>query len=227
MSSGQQSVAAEKGTPPGLATDLNWYPYLSPVEDDTDVTLVINARLPARFSYFSFSNFADVSHSGSASFLRSEQNLRWSVSENLPIDLNLQALLVAGDSNDALQLGIGWRASDTVALKQFFDRLNLTYRMTIHFKRFSSADNSVWQMEHFFRLTIPGISDRLYLSGFVDKTFNLGLPESFPKNPVVAEVQLGFRLVDRLYAVTEYRNNDFRLSEKQNWAVGVEYKFRW
>lgn len=220
-------MAADQGTPPKLAVDLNWYPYLSPVENDADISIVINAPLPRRFSYFSFMNFSSLSHSGTASFDRSEQNLRWSISENLPLDLNLQALLVGGDASDALQLGIGWRASDTTALKNFFGRLNLRYRLTLHFKRFTSADDSVWQMEHFFRLTFPGISDRLYLSGFVDQTFDIDLPDTYRKNPIVAEVQLGFRIYDRLYAVTEFRNNDFRPSESQNLAVGVEYKFRW
>ena len=210
-----------------LAIDVNLYPYLDRVSSDTDLTVNINASLPGRFSYFSYMNFRGVTHSGSVAFNRSEQNLRWSLSDKLPIDLNLQAILIEGDGNDVLQLGVGWRASDTRFLKSFFDRLNLSYRLTFHLKRFTSGDDSAWQMEHFFRMSFPGISERLYLSGFLDQTFDLDLPDTFPRNPIVSEVQLGFRLFDRFYAITEYRINEFRLSEKYNLALGVEYKFRW
>ena len=34
------------------------------------------------------------------------------------------------------------------------------------------------------------------------------------------------RLLDRFYAVTEYRINIYRVSREQNLAVGIEYKFR-
>ena len=221
------SGAAEKAEPPRLAIDVNLYPYLDRVGDDTDLTVTINAPLPGRFSYFSYLNFSGVIDKRAAEFDRSEQNLRWSLSDNLPIDLNLQAILVGGDGNDLLQLGVGWRVNDTRFLKPVFDRLNLRYRLTFQLKRFSSDDNKAWQMEHFFWMTFPGISDRLYLSGFLDQTFNLDLPDALPRNPIVTEVQLGLRLFDRFYAVTEYRINEFRISEDHNLAVGVEYKFRW
>ena len=105
------SGAAEKAEPPRLAIDVNLYPYLDRVGDDTDLTVTINAPLPGRFSYFSYLNFSGVIDKRAAEFDRSEQNLRWSLSDNLPIDLNLQAILVGGDGNDLLQLGVGWRVN--------------------------------------------------------------------------------------------------------------------
>lgn len=221
------SFAAEKPPPANLAVDVNLYPYMNRVDNDTDLTVTISAPLPGRFSYFSYLNFRGVFEGPESGFFRSEQNLRWNIVEDSPIDLNVQAVLVDGDNNDALQLGVSWRLHDTQFMKKYFERLHLKYRLSIHLKRYTSGDDSVWQMEHFFRMTFPGISDRLYLSGFLDQSFDLDVPDALPKHPIVTEVQFGMRLFDRFYAVTEYRKTDFRLGEERNLAVGIEYKFRW
>ena len=221
------ALAADKPPARKLALDLSLYPYLDRVKNDTDLTVLVNAKLPARFSYFGFMNLRGVITDGDVVFNRSEQNLRWGLSENLPIDINFQALLIDGGANDFSQIGFSWRVSDTGFLKGVFERLNLSYRMNVYLKRFSFADDDAWQMEHFFRLTFPGISERLYLIGFLDQTFNIDLPAAFPRRPIVSEVQLGARIFDRFYAVTEYRINEFRISEKYNLAIGIEYKFRW
>lgn len=220
------AFATDKPAPPKLAIDVILYPYQHKVDDDTDLSLTINAPLPARFSYFSFLNLRGVIGDGGITLNRTEQNLRWALAENFPVDLNLQAIIIEGAGNDVWQLGLGWRLDDTPYLKSFFDRINLSYRLTLHFKRFSSGDDTVWQMEHYFRMTFPWISERLYLSGFLDQTFDRDLPDAFPKNPIVTEIQLGVRLFDRFYAVTEYRINENRLSREHNLAAGVEYKFR-
>ena len=107
------SVHAQEGGPPKLAVDFSLYPYLHTIKDDVDFTITTNAALPGRFSYFSYINMKGVVSSGSAVFDRSEQNLRYSVSEKLPLDLNFQGVLVHGDGNDFYQLGIGWRIHDT------------------------------------------------------------------------------------------------------------------
>ena len=105
--------------------------------------------------------------------------------------------------------------------------MNLVYRLTFHVKRFSSTDADAWQMEHFFRMTFPGLSDRLYLTGFLDQTFGLDAVEGRPSKPIVSEVQLGWRVYKGLHAVAEYRINEFRLENEENLAIGVEYQFRW
>ena len=220
-------LAAEGQRPPRLAINVNLYPYLNRIKNDTDLTATINAARPGRFSYFSFTNYRGVFSSGDVRFDRTEQNLRWNISENVPIDLNLQAVMFGGDRDDHVQFGIGWRLNDTAFLKSFFDKLNLSYRLTFHLTQFSTAEKNFWQMEHWFRMTFPGISDRLYLSGFLDQTFGLERSDILPRHPIVAEIQLGMRLFDRFYAVTEYRNNDRRSAEPHNAAVGVKYKFRW
>ena len=201
------------------------YPYLDRVENDTDLTMTINwRRLPGRFSYFSFMNFTGALSGDDLRFSRSEQNLRWSISDKLPIDLNLQAILVDGSGNDLTQLGVGWRVHHTPGISDLFRRMGLTYRMTWQFKRFTSGDDSAWQLEHFFKWRIPGTDRRLYISGFVDQTFDLNLPDVFPGTPIVAEVQGGFRLFGEFYVVAEYRVNEFRLGDEHNIAAGFEYK---
>lgn len=144
-------------------------------------------------------------------FVRSEQNLRFTLTDKLPIDLNFQGVLVRGEGNDFYQLGVGWSVHNTPGLRNLF-------------KRFESGDDDAWQMEHFSRMNL---TERLYLSGFVDQTFGLDTSGPLPSTPVVAEVQLGVRLYDRFYAIAEYRKNEFRMGSEENVAVGVEYKFRW
>jgi hypothetical protein len=227
LTMGSPVLGADAPETSKLAFEVSLYPYMNPVKTDTDLSATVTAPLPGRFSYFSFFNVRHVLSAGDVAFDRTEQNLRFSISDTVPIDLNLQAVLVAGDADDHLQLGIGWRLNDTVWLKDFFEKLNLTYRLTFHLTQLSTAEPSFWQMEHNFRMTFPAISDRLYLSGFLDQTFGLEQTGNLPRHPIVTEVQLGLRLFARLYAVTEYRINDYRTAEPHNIGMGFEYKFRW
>jgi len=223
---GVVSANAAEG-PPRFTVDTSLYPYLDPVDNDTDLTVAINARFPARFSYFSYMNFRGVVSDGDLEFTRSEQNLRWALTDKLPLDLNVQAIIVDGSGNDLTQLGIGWRVHHTPGLKELLSRINLIYRVSFHLKRFSSDNDDAWQMEHYFKLRFPGVSDRLYLSGFLDQTFNLDLPDEFPESPIVTEIQGGIRIWRDFYAVVEYRRNDFRLGDETNLAAGIEYQFAW
>lgn len=212
---------------PLVSIDTNLYPYQSQIDNDTDLTFISNARFPARSSYFSFVSFRGATTSDAFDFSRSEQNIRWAVSPNLPLDLNFQAVLVDGAGNDFTQLGIGWRVHNTPGLSEFFKRINLIYRITFQLKRFGSSDNKVWQTEQYFKMKFPGLSERLYLSGFIDQTFDLDHSAALPKNPVVMEVQAGVRLWKNFYGVAEYRVNDFRLGNEYNLSAGIEYKHAW
>ena len=212
---------------PRLRIDTNIYPYQSQVDNDTDLTFITNAHLPARFSYFSYVNFRGLTTGGSFEFFRSEQTLRWSINDHLPLDLSFQGVLIDGRGNDFSQLGVSWRVHDSPGLSDFFDRINLIYRVTFQVKRFGSADDGAWQIEQYFKLRFPGISKRLYLSGFIDKNFDLEVGDSVPANPVVLEVQGGVRFWKDFYAVAEYRKNEFRVGNESNLSVGVEYKFAW
>jgi len=64
------------------------------------------------------------------------------------------------------------------------------------------------------------------MSGFIDQTFGQDLPDTMPSSPIIAEVQFGARVWKDFYAVAEYRNNQRRVGNEENFAVGIEYKFR-
>ena len=213
--------------PPRFSLDTSLYPYLDRIETDTDLTLTANARFPARISYFGYVNVKGVVSDGDVDFVRSEQTVRWRMSADLPLDLSAQAVLVDGSGNDFTQLGVSWRLHDTPGFAALFDRINLIYRLTFQLKRFSNSNDKGWQMEHFFRMRFPGVSDRLYLSGFLDQTFDLRRPAAFPESPIVTEIQAGARIWKDFYVITEYRVNQFRLGNEHNLAAGIEYKYAW
>jgi hypothetical protein len=218
------SLVSAEGRP-RLTIYTNLYPYQSQIDNDTDLTFITNARLPARFSYFSYVNFRGLISDSSFEFARSEQTLRWAIADTLPIDLSVQGVFVSGPGNDFTQLGISWRAHNTPGLAGFLKRINLIYRLTFQPKRFGSSDDNAWQTEQYFKMTFPGLSERLYLSGFVDQTFNLAVSDALPKNPIVAEVQGGVRIWKQVYVVGEYRRNDFRVGHENNFAAGIEFKY--
>jgi hypothetical protein len=221
------TAQAQDSRPSKLFIDTSLYPYLSSVDNDVDATVTARAILPGRFSYFGYANMKGVVTDGSAVFDRSEQNLRYSITEKLPLDLNLQGVFAKGDGNDFYQVGVGWRVNDTSRWSDFFDRNNLIYRLTVQLKQFNTGASGVWAVEHWFLWRMNKISDRLYLNGFIDQTFGQGLPESMPSSPIVAELQLGARVWKDFYAVAEYRINQRRVGDEENLAIGIEYKARW
>jgi hypothetical protein len=209
---------------------FNLYPYMSDVDSDNSLTINAAAQLNHRFSYFSLTNFSNQAGEGELEDTENfytEQNIRWQVSPNSPLDLTLQMNFRSGVDNDRHRLGVRWRLNNTSAIKSVFDAIHLLWSINFHPIQFDNEDSDVWQIEHSFRLTAPYLRDRLYLAGFIDHTFNEDLPSGFPDNPVVSETQLGFRLIENLYVITEYRINQYRRADVNNLAVGIEYKIRW
>lgn len=219
-------VAADSDT--GLTLlDINVYPYLSETNSDNYLTVNLAAKLPHRFSYFSLTNVGRLERGGGLSdklTLYTEQNIRWKISDTSPLDLTAQLNFRTGSENDRYRLGIRWRLNDTPGISDLFAKLNLKYSLNWHVVQFDHEDADVWQLEHVFGMKFPYLSDRLYLSGFVDHTFNQDLAADFPENPIVAEVQLGFRLFDKVYAISEYRINEYRRTQVENVAVGFQHK---
>lgn len=210
--------------------DFNAYPVLTEINTDSVYTVNILANLPNRWQYFSLTNFinTDPSKELSDSFnYYTEQNLRWAISEDLPLDLTVQLNVRSGSRNERLRLGFRWRLNNTSALEEFFKSIHFSHSINFHVVQLDYETADVWQMEHVFRKTFPDISDRLYLAGFVDHTFNQDLPASFPSSPIVGEAQLGCRLVDNWHLIAEYRVNEYRRSNTKNLAIGVEYIHRW
>ena len=207
--------------------DINLYPYLSDVETDSALTVNLASDLPAGWSYFGFINL--YKQEGRGSLLEnpgyySEQNLRWRFHPESAFDLSFQHNFRSGSDNDRSRLGIRWRINDSALLGERLRAWHLRYSVTLHAKQWDRRPESVWQLEHSFRLDFPWLSDRLYLAGFIDHSFNESLPKGFPANPIVAEAQLGWRIRGGWYAVAEYRLNQYRRSDVNNLALGVEYR---
>lgn len=222
-------LAQSKNTQGGFL-DFNLYPHLTDVDNDSVFTLNAAAKLSHRFSYFSLLNLYSQNGSGSlgdVDAFYTEQNIRWKISENSPLDLTLQINLRTGEDNDRHRLGIRWRLSDTGFLQDFFKSIYLKYAINLHAVQFDHEDPYIWQLEHSFMMTFPYISDRLYLAGFADHIFHQDLPSTIPANPVVMEAQLGYRLLENFFIVSEYRINQYRRSDVNNLAIGLQYKFIW
>ncbi len=229
ISTSPSSWADKKNSSAGFL-DFNLYPYLSDVESDNVFTLNIAATLPGRFSYFSLLNIGNVDSSSEfedTATYYTEQSIRWKISETSPLDLTMQLNFRSGEDNDRHRLGVRWRLNDTPYLSNALNKLNLRYAVNLHAIQFDHEDPHVWQLEHSFRLGFPYLSDRLYLAGFIDHTFNQDLPPQFPSSPIVAEAQLGYRLYENLFLVSEYRLNEYRRSDVNNLSVGIQYKVVW
>lgn len=210
--------------------DFNGYPILTDTKSDNYLTINAFQKISSRLSYFSLNNFGTRIGTGGnpdTNSFYTEQNLRWQITKNSPFDLTVQLNFRSGDDNDRHRLGIRWRLNDTAALKSFFNSINLAYSVNLHAVQIDHEDPYVWQLEHVFKMTFPYLTDRLYLAGFADQTFNQDLPDNFPSAPIVGEVQLGFRLFDNLFAIGEYRINEFRRSDVDNIGLGIQYKFSW
>ena len=183
--------------------------------------------MPARFSYFGFANFADTVSNGNADFLLTEQNILWQVSEKLPFDLVVQDIIRRGHDNDTIHFGVRWRLSNTPALTAFFKAVNLTYAVQLFPARIDQRDVGGWQISHAYQMTFPYISDRLYLSGFIDHNIDETSRPGLSGDKVISETQFGIRLYKRLYAVAEYRINDYRRADNTNLGAGFEIKTSW
>jgi len=210
--------------------DFNIYPYLSDVDNDNWLTVNLFSTLPNRFSYFSLTNFSSQQGQrgiGDLNNFYTEQNIRWQIAEGSPIDLTLQMNFRSGEDNDRHRLGFRWRLNNTQQLRNAFKKLNLSYSINFHLLQIDNESADVYQLEHVFNLKMPYISDRIYLAGFIDHTFNQNLSTDLTSNPMVGEVQFGYEIVDHLYAIAEYRVNQYRRSDVNNFAIGIEYKIVW
>jgi len=213
--------------PPRANLLLNFYPYHSTVKDDYDFSMDLGINITDRLSYFGFVNLANVFTSGGIKFQISEQSIRWIPARNLPIDLVYQHVFRYGHDNDTIQLGTRWRVSSTELFKDMFRQLNLNYSVQFFVKRFDQRINDGWQISHGYLMSFPHISDRLYLTGFIDQNLDEKRANGTKFNPVVAEAQIGFRVFQKLYAVAEYRINEYRENNKTNLSVGFELQSSW
>lgn len=224
-----QANAAVNNSSSGFI-DFNLYPYLSDVDNDNSITINAGSQFKNGFSYFSLINLGNQKGTSELSEIDSfytEQNVRWNMNEKYPLDLTLQLNFRSGVDNDRHRLGVRWRLNDTDMFKSFFNMINLSWSINFHLKQFDSQSEDIWQMEHVFRMEFPTLSKKLYLAGFIDHTFNENLPNKIPNNPMVGEVQLGYQVIGNLYTVIECRVNEYRRSDVNNLAIGLEYLIKW
>lgn len=226
--SSQTAHALSKNVRSGML-DFNLYPYLSDVSNDSVFTLNVAANLHQGFSYFSLTNIYnqhDESELQDTTSFYTEQNLRWQIYDSA-FDLTGQFNFRSGENNDRHRLGFRWRLNNSNTLKSLFDRLNLAWSINIHLLQIDDTDDNEWQMEHVFRWKAPQLSKRLYIAGFIDHTFNEELPENIPNNSIISEIQVGYRLIENLHVVLENRINQYRRSDVNNTAAGIQYTLIW
>ncbi|NNE37748.1 MAG: hypothetical protein HKN08_05535 [Gammaproteobacteria bacterium] len=203
---------------------FNLYPKFTDVQTDYDTAIDTLIVVNERFSYFGYINLRGVSNSNKFDFNNSEQSFRWAPFTEYPVDLVYQHVLRKGPGNDNNHLGLRWRISQSSALQELFSALNFNYSVQLFpAKIMDSSNRGGWQISHAFSMSFPYISDRLYLGGFMDQNFNENLGGT-RRNTIVTETQLGFRLFKQLYAITEFRINQYRTGREDNIAIGIEWK---
>lgn len=212
----------EKSKASGFA-DFNAY---RDTRSFSELTINALANITDRVQYFSLTNNSGVPNTSDLQSFFSEQNIRWKVAKNSPVDLTSQWTLRTGEGNDNWRLGIRVRLNNLTLLKSLFRKINLTYSLNFHLFQFDFDKPTGYftQMEHVYKLLLfpQPLNRRVYISGFADQNFRSGSEEN--KTKWVTEHQLGIRIIDEFYVVAEYRINDFFLSGHYGLGYGLEYK---
>lgn len=210
--------------------DLNVFGYLTDIEADSVVTINSAATITDRVSYFSLTNFINQDEKDElqeSHAYYTEQNIRWKVAQESPLDLTGQFNFRSGVDNDRHRVGLRWRINDTSWEKALFAQMNLKWSINFHAMQWDSVPGHEWQIEHIYRMTFPFLSDRWYLAGFIDHTFNQQTSPAAPSNPVVCETQIAYELLQNFYVIAEYRVNQYNHQDVNNAAAGLEYIMVW
>lgn len=231
LAQGPEEVPADSAKTPeehrfGFIDANGYYDSRSASTFTVNYLALINKRL----AYFSFINFqqgepGDVSSLTTFDFFYSEHNLTYTPFLKLPIDLNVQMVMVSLPKSTKWRLAPSLRVHDVWGIKPFFKKIHMTYGINFHVVQFGNEfplDDFTWQMEHFYKIDIaPKLTrNRVYISGFADHTFGGPLSKG-----LVMEHQLGIRLIDQFYAVAEYRHFSYYADPKykDGFGVGLEY----
>jgi len=207
--------------------DLNAY-YDS--RESTNVTIGLLLNLPLRLQYFAFVNLfgpTQASRVGDQELVFSEQNLRWRLHEEAPLDVVAQYVIRSGPDNDVLRLGLRWRFSATPVIAQLFDLLHLRYGFSVYaFETdFQAPALYALQIEHVYKLQVlpEHFGDRVYIAGFIDHNIRIGGAADVPVSRVVTEHQLGIRVVAGLHIVAEFRFNEYMAQDQVGVGLGLQY----
>lgn len=190
------------------------------------LTYNILIQLSERFQYFSLTNHDGYFNSPDLAVTYAEHNLRYKIAKHSPLDLTMQYVIRNGEQNDDIKLGFRWRLNNTKKLQSFFKKLNMSYSvnpMMIQFRN-NAQTKYATQLEHVYNILIfpKLLNKRLYLGGFADQII------SYNNNNIsftwVTEHQLGYRIHNKLFAVLEYRINQFFQEKTNGLGYGLEYK---
>lgn len=216
-----QVVSAQDSavTPPKITglVDFNGY-YDSRKLNTATINVLLN--LPKRFQLFTFTNYESINNTLDFSNYYSEHHLYWQLSSTSPIDLSLQVQSLSGTQNDALRAGFRWSISDTRGIEKIFNQLGLVYKLAFHLYQFDAQSNRsplLTQIDHFYRLNL--FNGKAYVTGFADQDIYY---ES-SKFIWVTEHQLGVAVYKKLYAVAEYRYNQYLPTKNSGIGFGLEY----
>jgi hypothetical protein len=184
-------------------------------------TTNIFATVEGGFQYFSLTNLeseVEASDKTDSTLYYTEQNLRWQLSQDGLFMLSTQAALQGGEKNDIARAGVLINFSKHSSLVEFAKEHNFSFGINVFPIQLDELKGYNWQIEYIYKFQIARklFRDRLYITGFADQ--NIGPDET----TWVTEHQLGLRVYDNLFLVTEYRINEF-LNKSTGWATGLEY----
>jgi hypothetical protein len=178
--------------------------------------------LSQNFSYFGFAN---INFHGDGQVLRyyTENNIYYQIPKT-PFYLAQQYVSLSGTDNDLLRYGPRIIVSDLKYLKKLFKKINLYYELSAFPLQIDHSDGFDMGFEHFYIVKIfpKFFDDRLYLSGFLDHNLEFG-ELSKSHSILVSENQLGFRLVNDLFLVSELRYNGYLSQDELGVGLGLEW----
>ncbi len=198
--------------------DFNYY---RDSREFNSFTTNLLATMEGGFQYFSLTNLeseVEASDKTDSTIYYTEQNLRWQLSQNGLFMLSTQAALQSGEKNDLARAGVLVNITALSPLAEFAKAHDFAFGVNLFPIQVDELKGYHWQIEYFYKFQIARkfFADRLYLSGFADQ--NIG-PD---KTTWVTEHQLGLRIFDNFFLVSEYRINEF-LKKNTGWATGLEY----
>lgn len=229
ISASSPTWAANNPKPNALSgfIDLNFY---YDTRDQTVVTINNLVEFPYRFEYFSLINYTtplNTTRNADITTFYSEHHFRWNPFPKIPLDMTMLWTLQSGTQNDTLHFGLRFRATDLPWWNNFFDQQHFVFWTNFHPLEIelTQSPGHGWIIEHVWLWDIfPELFDnRLYMNGSVDHVMRYGGGVGGNNHYFVVENQLGVRMVDWLYAVAEYRHNDF-LTEQDGVSLGLQYK---
>lgn len=204
--------------------------YTYDTREFTRLTLNTFLAFPKGFSYYNVFHLNSNVGSGNNHFditnFYHEHDLWWNPYSKIPLDLVVQWQVNQGTLNDKARFGYRWRISDTLWVKDFFDRAHLYLTTQFHPLQTDFNNSPGWgvSFEHFWKMNVAPtmFKDRVYIAGYMDHNIDYGANTAGNNHFVVTETQLGVRLIDKLNAVAEFRMDQYA-AKKYGAGFGLEY----